>query len=222
MHSDHSDLTSFDAIADHYLDPICIRLVEDEMAWFASPPTLQGVIERACLSRLEDNRLHGHQQRPFGVWPQAPIHAADRLRRVESNLAEAHTFDDLHEVIYTQLRKNVLGIGELACYDIARRIGMSLHPKLEPTEIYLHRGAKEGAKVLGIRSDRGRVPISDLPEGLQRLTPAQAEDALCIYRNALERIIHNEQGANKIIRRQNTRCAVPRRSLCLPQRVRRG
>ncbi len=217
MHGDHSDVTSFDAIADHYLDPICIRAIENEMAWFASPLTLSEVIERDCSSRLEENSLHSHQQRPFGIWPQAPIQAADRLRRVASKLAEARTFNDLHEIICTQLRRNVPGIGELACYDIARRIGMSLRPKLEPTEVYLHRGTKEGAKVLGVRPNRGRVPVSDLPEGLRGLTPAQAEDVLCIYRDALARIKDNEQGAAKMTRQHKTRCAVSRRSRCLPK-----
>jgi hypothetical protein len=103
----------------------------------------------------------------------------------------------------------VPGIGPLTCYDIAHRIGAWLRPKLEPIEVFLHRGTGEGAKaVLGWRANRDRAPMSDFPEGLRRsLTAAQMEDVLCIYRGTLARIAgSNGQGGPKTIAHGSTRC----------------
>jgi hypothetical protein len=151
------------------------------MAWFASELlTLPGAIKRACASIINGS-LHSHQQRPFGIWPQAPKQAADLLKPLESSIIAARDFEDLHTIISTALAP-VQGFGLLAYYDTARRIGEWLRPKLMPTEVFLHRGARDGAKALCLRVNRDRVPMSELPEGLQLLNPAQAEDALCIYR----------------------------------------
>jgi hypothetical protein len=132
--------------------------------WWASQSlTLPEVIERACASIIH-GKLHSHQQRPFQRWPRAPKKAADLLKPLADRIAAARNFDDdLHPLICTAI-KLVPGIGPLTCYDIAHRIGARLRPKLEPTEVFLHRGTREGAKALGLWANRERAPISDFPE----------------------------------------------------------
>jgi hypothetical protein len=107
--------------------------------------------------------------------------AAGRLQAIEVEIAAAD-FTALHEVIEAAIA-NISGIGELAVYDIAHRIGAyrGLHAK----EIYLHAGTREGAKALGLPTNRKTLPMSSLPAGLRSLSAEEAEDLLCIYRKTL-------------------------------------
>jgi hypothetical protein len=208
MESGHYGLTSFEAVACHYLDEYAAE-ADRQLRWFADPSlALTQIIGRACASRLADGRLHNHQQRPFGVWPQAPGNAAANLRKITSRLIDVGKFDALHETIRLALL-NVQGIGELADYDISHRIGAWL--RLQPTEVYLHRGTRKGAEILGLPLKGRSIPMDALPEGLRRLTAGQAEDALCIYRADFSRIIGSSEGSSPI-RRRVDRCIPLRRA----------
>ena len=66
-------------------------------------------------------------------------------------------------------------------YDIAQRIGAYLGKA--PTLIYLHRGTKEGAAILGFHGET--VDACKLPPAFSRLAPAEIEDCLCIYKDQL-------------------------------------
>jgi hypothetical protein len=205
MRNDRPDLISLEDVARDYLRTHAVR-VEEQMAWFASRSlTLHKAIERACVSII-DGGLYSHQQRPFTRWPQAPKEAANLLTASASCIAAASDFNALYTTIGAKLAP-VQGIGPLASYDFAQRIGQWLRPKLEPTEVFLHRGTREGAKALGLRVDRDCMPMSDLPEGLRSLTPAQVEDMLCIYRIPLARIASNGQDRPKTALRGMVRCA---------------
>jgi hypothetical protein len=203
---DRPDLLSFEDVARDYLLYHAPRL-ESEMAWFASQSLmLPQAIEHACASIIGGS-VHSHQQRPFGIWPNAPKQAADLLKPLANQIGAATDFDCLHTVIRTKLAE-VKWIKDLGYYDIARRIGEWFRPKLAPTEVYLHRGTREAAKAMGLPV-KDRLPVSVLPEGLRSLTPAQAEDALCIYRVPLARIASNGQGRPETVRRASVRCANP-------------
>jgi hypothetical protein len=204
--SDPPDLISFEDVAHDYLLNHAPRL-QSEMAWFASQSLkMPEVIERACESVISDS-VHSHQQRPFGIWPNAPKQASDLLKLLADQIGAAADFDGLHTIISNKLAA-VKGIGALRYYDVARRIGEWLHPKLEPTEVYLHRGTREAAKAMRLPV-KDRLPVSVLPEGLRSLTPAQAENALCIYRAPIARIACNGQGDPETARRAVVRCASP-------------
>ena len=77
--------------------------------------------------------------------------------------------------------KEVARFGKLASYDVAHRIGAYLN--LVPDYIYLYAGTADGAKALGLWGDK--VEKSKFPKSLQRLSPAQIEDFLCIFKNEL-------------------------------------
>jgi len=78
----------------------------------------------------------------------------------------------------------IKGIAETTCYDIAHRIGARLG--LEPEYVYLHAGTREAARDLGRRGDK--LSISELRIEFRKLSPAEAEDCLCRYKDDIRRI----------------------------------
>lgn len=99
----------------------------------------------------------------------------------KSNLARAHSFTDLYNRVESAV-DHIAMIGPLTIYDIAHRIGAYLG--LEPQEVYLHAGTLEGAQALGFRSSMLRK--GDLPRAFQRLSAAEIEDCLCIFKDDLK------------------------------------
>jgi hypothetical protein len=73
------------------------------------------------------------------------------------------------------------GVGPLAVYDIAHRIGAYF--RNAPEHAYLHAGTRVGAWALNMDGDS--VDPKILPAPFARLTPAEIEDCLCIYKNEL-------------------------------------
>jgi hypothetical protein len=103
-----------------------------------------------------------------------------RLQAIREELRAAVSFHALYSIIEVAGH----GIGDLGVYDPAHRIGAYLG--LSRTLVYLHRGTAEGARrLLGITGQRTIDP-KDLPSVLTDfLTPAEIEDFLCIYKDAL-------------------------------------
>ena len=82
----------------------------------------------------------------------------------------------------------IRGIGVLAVYDIAHQIGVFFG--LNPEKVYLHAGANEGAKSLGINCPKGvTLEMDELPREFEqlKLAPEEAEDFLCIFKNELKK-----------------------------------
>jgi hypothetical protein len=126
---------------------------------------------------LPDGRRHPHQRRiPGRVLQQAATALAN------ASFAVA-TFDNLHEAVRRTIGP-LRGIGELAVYDVAYRIGA--HVGLAPDRVYLHAGTREGARALGL----GGTVLSkgELPKAFHQLSPGEIEDCLCIYKDDLRRL----------------------------------
>jgi hypothetical protein len=85
----------------------------------------------------------------------------------------------LHELVQIETA-DIHKIGALAVYDIAHRIGAFLG--LQPTTVYLHCGTMAGARSLGFRG-RQTLRVAELPPQFRRLTAAEIEDCLCIYKS---------------------------------------
>ena len=104
---------------------------------------------------------------------------AKKLLGCQRAIAKVVSFDDLYEKIK---KCQIKGIGELAVYDTAVRIGVKL--SLSPQKVYLHAGTLEGAKKLGIKGAKNGValPKSDFPKEFRSLKCREIEDCLCIYR----------------------------------------
>ncbi|NJL51015.1 MAG: hypothetical protein HC930_00315 [Hydrococcus sp. SU_1_0] len=73
------------------------------------------------------------------------------------------------------------GLGVTTAYDVARRLGAWLN--MQPTMVYLHAGAAEGAKKLGIKGET--VSLNDFSQEIQNLGATHAENFLCIYKDFL-------------------------------------
>lgn len=167
---------TFDEIVSDY-----IRNYRDaagvEMETFRRERSRAATIRRAAFCEFPDGKRHPHQC----LIPRRLLELAEeRLQAAAKRLADARDFDALHDIVKHEIG-SVHGIGELMVYDIAHRIGayFGKSPKL----IYLHRGTKEGAALLGFRSKT--LDPALLPAAFSALTAAETEDCLCIYKDRL-------------------------------------
>jgi hypothetical protein len=148
-----------------------------ERRHYAMQCSLADAIRAAALSKLPDRRRHPHQRRiPGRVLRQAAT-------ALSNASLEVPIFEDLHETVRRTIGP-LRGIGELAVYDMAYRIGA--HFGLEPDRIYLHAGTREGARALGLGGNA--LSKGELPKAFQRLSPGEIEDCLCIYKGDLWRL----------------------------------
>lgn len=174
------DLSSLAAIVAAYLRRRRDR--GDEMLdYCAHSPNLRIAKARAARCLLPDGRRHRHQRRI----PIESLEAIDR-RLAAVDLTECRDFDALYAVV-ADVARHVMMIGPLTIYDIAQRIGRFL--KIEPTQVYLHAGTRDGAHALGLGRGRDVLEMSELPAELQCLAAAQVEDLLCIYKDILGEVI---------------------------------
>lgn len=95
-----------------------------------------------------------------------------------------HDFNDFEE-LYDNVRKSLIdvhNIGDLAVYDVAKRIGGILGIKPEKY-VYLASGAKEGAvKLLGERIKEKRLPVEKFRKYFPSLSPIHIENIICIMK----------------------------------------
>jgi hypothetical protein len=148
-----------------------------EIRFFEIQRSPSAAIQKAALCVLPSGKRHSHQRRI----PKAVLEKAEAsLQAAGKRLAKAADFAALHEVVKAEIG-NIPGIGALAVYDIAHRIGAYF--RKSPALVYLHRGTKTGAAVLGFHGDS--LDPRKLPSPFSRLTPAEIEDCLCIYKDQL-------------------------------------
>ena len=148
-----------------------------EMNFYATQKSASAAIRVAALCLRKDGKRLDHQRRiPRRVLEQAEV----RLQAVAKRLGNARDFSTLHQLVVSEIGQ-IKGIGYLTAYDIAHRI--SCYFGKHPERVYLHAGTKVGARALGIRGDS--FDPAALPKPFSRLTPAEIEDALCIFKDEL-------------------------------------
>ena len=151
------------------------KAAADDLAFYSRSP-----LDVAVLSRMEGDLRHSHQRRI----PQAALEMArDRLRENMPLPTHVRDFGSLLSFVDSAIRP-IRKIGELAVYDTAHRIGAK--NGIVPDRIYLHAGTRLGAAALGLRGKS--IAVDELPPAFHRLTAAECEDCLCIYREDLRRI----------------------------------
>ncbi|MEX0921704.1 MAG: hypothetical protein WDZ84_02935 [Rhodovibrionaceae bacterium] len=153
------------------------EIFEEELLYYSSD-SISETIVLATYSEKLGKRRHSHQYRNS---PRALQEALGILKSMR--FSDDGSFDELHTLIREGVG-GVVGIGPLAIYDISLRIGKCLG--LSPDKVYLHQGAKEGARALGIMGNS--VDLNQLPKEFHNLSPAQAENCLCIFKNELRGI----------------------------------
>lgn len=148
-----------------------------EMQFYSQQRSLRDAVDRAARCILPSGKRHSHQRRIPG---EALKEARKRL--LGADLRACQSFDELHSLVDSLIR-DIHMVGALVVYDLSHRIGAYLG--LEPMRVYLHAGARDGARALGLGRGRDTLDLSDLPREFDRLTPAEAEDCLCIYKERL-------------------------------------
>ena len=153
----------------------------DYLRFYKIQRSLSAAIEMAALAQLPRGKRFSHQRRiPGRVLQQI----RDRLLEQRSRLRDCKSFQELHNMI-ERLALPIEGIGELAVYDTAHRLGEYLG--LSPERVYLHAGTRVGARALGLDGKAKTIPMSALPKEFQVLRPDQVEDCLCIFKKELVR-----------------------------------
>ncbi|WP_194915339.1 hypothetical protein [Catenulispora rubra] len=144
--------------------------------------TLAHAIDAAALCKQPDGKRQSHQRRI----PRLTLEESrQRLREMLPALRTVRSFGELYDIVGSTIR-DIPGIGELTVYDTAVCIGW--HLDIHPTEVYLHRGTRAGAKELDFNGSQQTVRVDELPAGLRILTPGEIEDVLCIYKDAMASI----------------------------------
>ena len=163
-----------------------------ELGFYREMPTLRLAIRRAARAHTADGGKHLRQRRiPCDVLRAFGA----RLARRERALHEAGSFDELHRVVQG-VGDLIHGIGELAVYDTALRIGANL--RLPPKQVYLHRGTRDGSEAVGVGRQRSTIAVSELPAAFACLEPHEIEDCLCIFKGLLK--------GNRSLRSTGCRC----------------
>jgi hypothetical protein len=165
---------SLKAIVDDYIRNYRV-LVSYELRFFKTQSNVKDAIRLAALARTPWDTRHDHQHRiPQGDLERWRKALTARIKAIQS----CESFQELFELIES-VGKVTKGIGELATYDTAQRIGAYLG--LSPKVVYLHAGTRKGARVMRLGQRQAFLEMKDLPRAFSRLRPHEVEDCLCIY-----------------------------------------
>jgi hypothetical protein len=153
--------------------------------------SLPEAIRLACLATYYEDckpRRFEHQRRIKRI---PLLKAYEVLLAREEEVRACQTFEQRYALIHELLKKQ-LGAGDLYFNDTSLRIGAYLASP-GPQVVYLHRGTLAGARNLGLSSKNRVVAFDHLPAERKRLTRAQVEDMLCIFKDQVCRL--RAQGA---------------------------
>lgn len=153
------------------------RRLSAYLNYFAKLGSLNDTIRFACLGR--NGEIHSHQRRVGRVVLER---ARKKIGESREQVLEVENFAELIDLVGEQTR-DVDRFGKLAVYDTSLRLGAFLG--IWPELVYLHAGAKKGCRKLGIVGKR-TARMDELPKELRSLKPHQAEDFLCIFKNAFD------------------------------------
>ena len=169
------------AIIQHYRKNYQINVKRERLRF--RKYSLDEAISKAALAEDASGKRLSHQRRiPRKVLRNSKC----VLRRRKGKIRMCKTFAELHEYLKESIGE-IKGIGPLAVYDTAWRIGANRG--LEPGVIYLHAGTKQGAKAIGLNIRRKFIRIDELSREfttLRKVKPMQLEDIFCIYKKCFE------------------------------------
>jgi hypothetical protein len=129
---------------------------------------------------LPSTKRHPHQYRI----PAEALRDAERaLQLIADRMRRCKSFESLHGEVARAIEP-IRKIGDLAIYDITHRIGAYLGKS--PCLVYLHRGTAVGARHLGFGG--ATLEPGLLPPAFSKLSAAEIEDCLCIFKRELDGI----------------------------------
>ncbi len=169
------------------LDDYSINCSNEALKYYASLPDWETALEEAGRFRFNaSGRCHDHQYRIYRIVKEQFL---DDLRENSAEIQNSANFEELYDNIERFCKKN--GIGELAVYDTALRLGAFLEKhkggSFKPHEVFLHNGAMKGAMVLFGRKllarPCSRMPLSEFAELFPNKEAWEVEEILCIYKD---------------------------------------
>lgn len=136
-------------VVDHYIAHYRPR-ARRERRRFSGLNSIVDAVDLGAGCTNDRGKRHSHQRR-------IPAASLERLRRRLSatDLFRAASFDELHDMVHVAGNR-IHMIGPLATYDVATRLGAYFRHR--PQRIYLHAGARDGARALGL--DAKKKPSS--------------------------------------------------------------
>jgi len=143
---------------------------------------LEKAIEIIATGQLPCGKQHSHQKRLLKT--ARPL-SKKGLLSVKEQIANAESFENLYLIVRNAIGE-IYGIGALTIYDFTQRLGY--RKNLEPNEVFLHCGAADGAKHLGLKWKGNSVPVERIPKAFHKLRPYEIEDCFCIYKTALKQL----------------------------------
>lgn len=111
---------------------------------------------------------------------------------VDKNIDRLRAFPTFEDILAELEKKEMKGIGPLARYDTATQLAFP--DKKFPEKVHLCAGAAKGARTLGVTGSvvDKQVFVNICPD-FARMSTAQIEDFLCIYKSYLNGEIEDEQ-----------------------------
>lgn len=171
---------TLDAIVSHYRRDDKAR-AREAIWWRADGLPFSAVVDRIARAQTDSGARHPHQRR---LTEAAIVGCVDALNATFPQIRSAKDFFEVF-VIVEQAFAGVFGAGELAVYDATDRL--CHHLGHTPTLVYLHNGTRIGARRLKggrlRREGAWAMHHDELPNALRTLTPREAEDVLCIYKD---------------------------------------
>lgn len=153
--------------------------MDAERAWWGDRSL---TFEQAC--RRSPFMLGLETKRDTHQWTYRSAQLRDYGARLASQLEDARPASNNPFHAFYQSIERVFGLKPnrkpLLIYDLTQRLGHRYG--LEPADVYLHAGTRAGAEALRPGLGRPRLrPLTDFPTSIKdRLSPAQAEDFLCL------------------------------------------
>jgi len=132
----------------------------------------------AAVSRDAYGRKHSHQHR----LEDSALH--NFALRLHSHVTAIENATDFEQLISIVEKNKTHGIGEMAIYDTAFRIGA--YKNIFPDKIYLHKGTKIGVERFMRKTiHKNSILKQELyaPFNICELIPWQLEDFFCIYKD---------------------------------------
>lgn len=148
-----------------------------ELAWFSQPQPLAKAIARAAAANGVNGKRLSHQWRLH--WKLLD-EAGQRLQTASRQINSAQNFDAIFQVVQNAVA-DIHGIGPLYVYDTAVRLGAYLGKS--PDRVYLHAGARIGAKKLLRSPVLPVMPLTSFPAAYRGLPAHEMENLLCCYRD---------------------------------------
>lgn len=179
-----------------FLEFMEIQQIEEYIAFYKETKSTEDLWVSHCISQnnIEDvikcavyaenhlGKMNGHQKR---LNKESLKNFTLKLIEIKTHIEKVTSFSELLYLIETN---KVWGIGELACYDTAYRIGAKLG--IEPDAIYLHAGTRKGAEeILNRKLKHKLIKKDDLPTPFHdnSLSNSDIENFLCIYKNLIRK-----------------------------------